>query len=243
MRERPCGYGRYLTDPGHVGCPRAASDMSPCIARDGATALADDGLCVGCRRAPDTLVRELATEYPPAGDVPTIGRRSPGRMADALARHVRQATARDRPAPTDDEMESAIRDGWYRIAAAVGHTMAAPPPRTIRDRGADMEATSTYAAEMLDRVRHRYLTDAEFHARVYTAVLIAEEGRPKTDPGIDREAAMLAAAVALQLADRTHDDEHVGLIVCFSGATPEVVTGVDHEGCYGPHHHIGREAT
>jgi hypothetical protein len=42
MTVGPCGYGRYNDDPEHVGCPRARSDMTPCIARDGCSALADD---------------------------------------------------------------------------------------------------------------------------------------------------------------------------------------------------------
>lgn len=31
-----------------IDCPRAKSSMTPCMARDGHTALADDGRCVGC---------------------------------------------------------------------------------------------------------------------------------------------------------------------------------------------------
>ena len=31
-----------------IDCPRATSWMTPCIARDGHVALADDGRCVGC---------------------------------------------------------------------------------------------------------------------------------------------------------------------------------------------------
>jgi hypothetical protein len=29
-------------------CPKAKSDMTPCIAKDGADAYAEDGSCVGC---------------------------------------------------------------------------------------------------------------------------------------------------------------------------------------------------
>ena len=29
-------------------CPRAKSDMTPCIIKDGDVAFADDGVCVGC---------------------------------------------------------------------------------------------------------------------------------------------------------------------------------------------------
>jgi len=63
----PGGYGRYGDDLGHVGCPRAQTDMTPCIARDGSTALADvaDGYgqtCVGCNHSPRVLFAELARE-------------------------------------------------------------------------------------------------------------------------------------------------------------------------------------
>lgn len=58
------GYGTY--PDGHVGCPRAKSDMTPCVARDGATAADDNGECVGCgHHAADLLtelVHELVTE-------------------------------------------------------------------------------------------------------------------------------------------------------------------------------------
>jgi uncharacterized metal-binding protein len=40
-------------------CPHAKSDMTPCVARDGATALTVDGCCVGCGNHIDGL---LATE-------------------------------------------------------------------------------------------------------------------------------------------------------------------------------------
>lgn len=32
----------------YIDCPRAKTWMTPCIARDGHLALADDGKCVGC---------------------------------------------------------------------------------------------------------------------------------------------------------------------------------------------------
>ena len=90
------GYGRYDDDPGHVACPRAKSDMTPCIARDGHLAVAgtDDkpGLmcCVGCEQAPATLLAELARKYRRAGQVTVTG--SPRDVADVLAREVLQAT-------------------------------------------------------------------------------------------------------------------------------------------------------
>lgn len=64
MRE-PAGYGRYDDDSGHIRCPRARTDTTPCIARD-EHALADNGSCVGCGERPDLLLRALvddATSY------------------------------------------------------------------------------------------------------------------------------------------------------------------------------------
>jgi hypothetical protein len=56
------GYGRYNDDPEHVGCPRAKSDMTPCVARDGNTATYDAGDCVGCELYPADLLRDLVRE-------------------------------------------------------------------------------------------------------------------------------------------------------------------------------------
>jgi hypothetical protein len=53
------GYGRYDDAPEHVGCPRAKSDMTPCVARDGETAVDDGGECVGCGERPAKLLAEL----------------------------------------------------------------------------------------------------------------------------------------------------------------------------------------
>jgi len=65
----PGGYGRYDDDPKHVGCPRARSDMTPCVARDGGNAETLDAatghqhtICVGCGRSPADLLRELVAE-------------------------------------------------------------------------------------------------------------------------------------------------------------------------------------
>jgi len=52
-------YGRYNDDPEHIGCPRAKSDMTPCVARDGHLAVASDGNCVGCFANPADLLTEL----------------------------------------------------------------------------------------------------------------------------------------------------------------------------------------
>ncbi len=53
------GYGRYDDDESYVGCPRAQTDMTPCVARDGRLACADDGLCVGCGHHPADLLEDL----------------------------------------------------------------------------------------------------------------------------------------------------------------------------------------
>lgn len=58
----PLDYGRYDDDTNHVGCPRAKSDMTPCVARDGHLAVADNGVCVGCGYLPANLFKELVWE-------------------------------------------------------------------------------------------------------------------------------------------------------------------------------------
>jgi hypothetical protein len=61
----PGGYGRYDDDLGQVGCPRAKTDMTPCIARDGSVALAESSYaqtCVGCDVSPRLLLGALARE-------------------------------------------------------------------------------------------------------------------------------------------------------------------------------------
>jgi hypothetical protein len=55
------GYGRYNDDPEHIGCPRQNSDMTPCVARDGHLAVADE-TCVGCNANPADLLEELVRE-------------------------------------------------------------------------------------------------------------------------------------------------------------------------------------
>ena len=89
-----CGYRR---DGDRIDCPRAAAYQSPCIARDGRAALADDLTCTGCSSPPGILLAELDRA---AGGVTIV---SNGRQmtatsrtyytADALARRVRQLTA------------------------------------------------------------------------------------------------------------------------------------------------------
>lgn len=67
MTLGPGSYGRYNDDPTHVGCPRARTDMTPCVARDGSVAettitALDAGYCVGCSENPADLLRDLVWE-------------------------------------------------------------------------------------------------------------------------------------------------------------------------------------
>ncbi len=57
-QSKPLGYGRYADEPDYVGCPRARTDMTPCVARDGWSAEAE-GHCVGCNAIPADLLRDL----------------------------------------------------------------------------------------------------------------------------------------------------------------------------------------
>lgn len=77
-----------MADRNEIDCPRAATWMTPCIARDGATALADPTLpvCVGCGQTPRALLADLAERYEPArGAVELAGADV---AADALTVHV-----------------------------------------------------------------------------------------------------------------------------------------------------------
>lgn len=89
MSRGICGYGRYNDDIAHVGCPRAKTSETPCIARDGGLALAADNKCVGCNNRPSVLLKELrlagAIQYP---DPP-----QPDSAADKLRDVVREVTA------------------------------------------------------------------------------------------------------------------------------------------------------
>lgn len=60
----PLGYGRYNDDHEHVGCPRAKSDMTPCVARDGAISIdcPERPVCVSCRANPADLLQALVRE-------------------------------------------------------------------------------------------------------------------------------------------------------------------------------------
>jgi hypothetical protein len=60
MAKDLLGYGRYDDDPNAVDCPRAKTDMTPCVARDGNIAtFTEYGLCVGCDYHPADLLTEL----------------------------------------------------------------------------------------------------------------------------------------------------------------------------------------
>lgn len=92
MSKGVAGYGRYNDDPQHIGCPRARSDMTPCIARDGHLALYDDGDCVGCgERAEglDGLLQALRHEVTGKSPSPVT---IPRHAADKLRDLVRKVT-------------------------------------------------------------------------------------------------------------------------------------------------------
>lgn len=96
------GYGRYDDDPEHVGCPRAQSDMTPCIARDGASALADITFgygesCVGCDARPEKLLREIGVTPDGRGRIPGTD----ADKADQLRVLVRELTEDARAELTD----------------------------------------------------------------------------------------------------------------------------------------------
>lgn len=61
MSKAILGYGRYDDDPKCIGCPRAKSDMTPCVARDGSAAQTNGGHCVGCGHSAADLLLELVT--------------------------------------------------------------------------------------------------------------------------------------------------------------------------------------
>lgn len=103
MELGPAGYGRYDDDPG-VGCPRARSARSRCVARDGREALdpapdGEDRICHGCAHELQTLIEELAGEYPPAAGLDVLGEQEV--LADEFALTVREATEPRREVPGD----------------------------------------------------------------------------------------------------------------------------------------------
>jgi hypothetical protein len=70
-----------------IDCPRARTEMSPCIARDGSAALDDPEFapdCVTCGAAPGVLIASLAERYPPAAAYLGAVYSDPRRAADLL---------------------------------------------------------------------------------------------------------------------------------------------------------------
>lgn len=66
------GYGCYTDDRGRtrVACPRAKSNMTPCVANYGAVCVADDGRCVACGKDPWHLLRHLQMRLERKVDLP-----------------------------------------------------------------------------------------------------------------------------------------------------------------------------
>lgn len=54
-----------IKDRNYLRCPREKSFMTPCVARDGDTAVADNGVCVGCGESPIELLRAENEAHPP----------------------------------------------------------------------------------------------------------------------------------------------------------------------------------
>jgi hypothetical protein len=81
-----------VTGRNDIDCPRARSWMTPCIARDGASALDDHHAptpkCVGCGAEPRALLLDLAERYPPARRHRQA--HDPRTCADALTKLVRE---------------------------------------------------------------------------------------------------------------------------------------------------------
>ena len=75
-----------------IVCPHAASDFTPCIARDGAICLAGDDLrsatCVGCGQDPHALLHVLAERYPPAKGAPPQKARAADHLKACVAAYV-----------------------------------------------------------------------------------------------------------------------------------------------------------
>lgn len=96
MARGTAGYGRYDSDPEHVGCPWALASRrtseSPCIARDGKLGMLG-GRCASCGKGLLSLFEDLADDYPPADAVLDGPPLDDARAADAFRDLVRQATA------------------------------------------------------------------------------------------------------------------------------------------------------
>ena len=67
-----------------------------------------------------------------------------------------------------------------------------------------MNSPSVGATEIADAARLRYLTDAEFHAKVYRAAQIARSAENHLGDLFSEDSALLGAAVLLLLAENAH---------------------------------------
>lgn len=54
-----------ITKASELECPREGSFMTPCVARDGGLANADDGACVGCGQWASVLLVEEEAKHKP----------------------------------------------------------------------------------------------------------------------------------------------------------------------------------
>lgn len=53
------------TNRNKIFCPRERSFMTPCVARDGALAVADNGICAGCSYRPTMLLKSFLESQKP----------------------------------------------------------------------------------------------------------------------------------------------------------------------------------
>jgi hypothetical protein len=91
-----------------VDCPRARSNMTPCIARDGGNALANEGVCVGCGAAPVALLTDLAQRYEPARTVLAAGPNDATENADHL--NIRSSMAKQVLTQLVDDLDGGPAD-------------------------------------------------------------------------------------------------------------------------------------
>jgi hypothetical protein len=110
-RDSRHGYGRYDSDPEHVGCPWSGGRSEiPCVARDGQLALSGGPKpqCAGCGNYLPFLIRDLADDYEPATEAAKDIPPDAAEAADLFRHLVLQATepltggeSDDRPGPAE----------------------------------------------------------------------------------------------------------------------------------------------
>lgn len=86
-----------------IACPRAKTWMTPCIARDGSTALAENPeTCVGCGADPRVLLNDLGERHPPASRFRQTddARTAADRLAEQVAEYVGAGSAGGENAPS-----------------------------------------------------------------------------------------------------------------------------------------------